>query len=131
MTVTDVSLLVIAICQVVWLVGFIVAALQLRKVAKKVDPIVEQVRGTAENVKTMSHHVEQMVENVKRVEERITGVASRVVDQVEPPVKTFAALLAGVRAGINRLVHASNGHQPYATISNEMRREYSHGVPGE
>jgi len=127
---TDVSLLVIATCQVVWLVGFVVVLLQLRAVAKKADPIIEQVRGTAENVKAMSHNVERMVENIRRVEERITGMASRVVDQVEPPVRTFAALLAGVRAGINTLVHASNG-QPHTNHPNAMRREYSHGVSGE
>jgi len=116
MTVTDVSLLVIAICQLIWLVGFVVVLLRLRAVAKKADPIVEQVRGTAEHVQAIARSVEQMVDNVRRVEERITGVASQLVDQVEPPVRTFAALLAGVRAGVTRLVHASDGHQPYATI---------------
>lgn len=104
MTVIAISMLMIAIINVV-LMGVVVA--MLLRVKRLVDdaegivkqhgiPLIEKLNGVAEDVRTIS-------KNVRAVEQRVSAITSRVIDQVEPPVRHFAALLAGVRAGVGRL----------------------------
>lgn len=103
MTVISISMLLIAIINVV-LMGVVVA--MLMRVNKLLDdaerivqqhgvPLIEKLNDVAEDVKNIS-------KDARTVELRIAALTGRVMDNVEPPVRTAAALLAGVRAGVGR-----------------------------
>lgn len=103
MTVISISMLLIAIINVV-LMGVVVA--MLLRVKKLLDdaerivqqhgvPLIEKLNDVAEDVKNIS-------KDARTVEQRIAALTGRVMDNVEPPVRAAAALFAGVRAGVGR-----------------------------
>jgi len=127
MTVLEVSILLVAIVNAV-LLGAV--AVLLVRVLKLVDTtqnlVVERARPVIDKIGQIADNVKDISMDVRQVEQRVASVTTRVIDQVEPPVRHFAALLAGVRAGVGRIFDAgqeNNGNQGYAVASQSMRKE--------
>jgi hypothetical protein len=123
MTVMEVSMLVIAVINVVLMIAIVVMLLRVRKLLTSAEdvikqhgvPLIEKLNQVADDVK----HISQ---DARRVEQRVAGAATKVIDQVEPPIRQFAALLAGVRAGVGKMFDASHGNG-YAVANRPMRKE--------
>src|SRR6185369_16377496 len=104
----QVSMLIIAIVNVVLMSVVVVMLLRVAKLLTTTEnlvkehgvPLIHKLHEVADDVKHMSR-------NARQVEERVTGAASKVIDQVEPPIRHAAAVLAGVRAGVGRIFEAS------------------------
>lgn len=126
MTVLEVSILLVAIVNALLLGAVTVLLLRVLKlidatqnlVVERARPVIDKIGQVADNVKDISM-------DVRRVEQRVAAVTTRVIDQVEPPVRHFAAVLAGVRAGVGRIFdagHDNHGNQGYA-VASQMRKE--------
>lgn len=132
MTVLEVSIVVIAVVNVVLLAAMVMLVLRLKKMIDQVQgvvkdhavPVIDTVHRVADKVNAAAEQVQRMAGDVRHVEERLAGTANRVMDQIEPPVRQFAALLAGVRSGVGRLFEASPRGRAYpATMRQDMRKE--------
>jgi len=124
MTVMSISMLLIAIINVV-LMGVVVAmVLRVKKLLDSAEgivlthgvPLIEKLNGVADDVKNIS-------KDARAVEQRIAAITTRVIDGVEPPVRTAAALLAGVRAGVGRFMSASTGNHTNSHVHAHTRKE--------
>ncbi len=109
MTLISISMLAIAIINVVLMGVIVVMLLRVKKLIDNAEnivkqhavPLIDKLNQVADDVKNIS-------KDARNVEQRISAVTTRVIDQVEPPVRHFAALLAGVRAGVGRFFVASH-----------------------
>ena len=122
MTVTAIALVVIALCQLAWLIGAIVAATRLRALMRKAEPLIEKSHEIAGHVNRIAARVEDMAEVARRVEGRVAGTADRMLDQIEPPIRQVAAVVAGVRAGVNRLFERRSGNNHHESDFTPMTR---------
>src|SRR5262245_41785867 len=102
------SMMIIAVVNVILMGAVVVLLLRVLKLLKTTEevvrehgvPLIHKLHDVADNVQHMSREARQ-------VEERVAGAASMVIDQVEPPIRHAAAVLAGVRAGVGRIFEAS------------------------
>jgi methyl-accepting chemotaxis protein len=124
MTVIAIALVVIAICQVAWLATAIVAELRARALMRRAEPVIAKTNEIAEHVNRIAARIQEMAEIARRVEGRVAGTADRVLDEIEPPIRQMAAVMAGVRAGVGRLFdrRAGNHHQDGSLTSPTTRR---------
>jgi hypothetical protein len=124
MTVMEVSMLVIATINVVMMLVIVMLLLRVKSIVNSAErlvmeqgvPLIEKLNQVASDVKNISN-------DARRVEQRVSGVATMVIDQVEPPVRQFAALLAGVRAGVGRIFEARQAHNGHVMVHRTMRKE--------
>jgi hypothetical protein len=109
MTVISISMLVIALINVVLMAVVIAMLLRVKRLIDQAEgiatqhavPLIERLNAVAEDVKNIA-------DDARRVEQRVTALTSRMIDQVEPPVRALAAVVAGVRAGVGRLFEAGD-----------------------
>jgi hypothetical protein len=126
MTLTAVALVVIAACQLIWLAVAIVAMVRVRALARRVEPIIENVQRVSEHATHVVQQVEDMARVARQVEARVAGTADLVLNQIEPPIRTFAAALAGLRAGVGKFLdHRSSGNHNAITVSHLTGRDLS------
>jgi hypothetical protein len=123
MNVIEGSVLVIAICHVLWVVGAGIAVFRLRSLAKRSAPIVANAMLTAEHVSRISKNLEDMSATARHLEERVADTAELVMDEIEPPIRTLAAVLAGVRAGINKLFESNSRHRTNGAVEHSSMRD--------
>jgi hypothetical protein len=122
--VMQVSMLIIAIVNVVLMAVVVVMLLRVARlmtatedlVRKHGVPLIDKLHEVADDVKHMSREARQ-------VEERVAGAASMVIDQVEPPIRHAAAVLAGVRAGVGRIFAAGQRANGTGVGSRFARKE--------
>ena len=107
MTLTEGSLLAIAIVQVLFALVVIAAGSKLLKILQGIHDFVEKLPPIMDRIGDMSDELVQIGRDARQVEQRVKGTVNQVLDQVEPPVRQFAGVLAGVRAGANRLFHSA------------------------
>ena len=127
MTITTVALVVIAASQLIWLAVAIVAMARLRGLEKRAEPIVANLQRVSEHAAQVAQQVEDMARIAKQVESRVAGTADRVLNQIEPPIRTFAAAIAGVRAGFGKFLEyrSSGNHHDGITVSHPTGRDLS------
>ncbi len=132
MTLLEISIVAIAIVNVALLAAMIVLVMRLRTTLDVVQsvvkdhavPVIDTVHRVADKVNGVAEQVQRMAGDVRNVEQRVAGTAHRVMDEIEPPVRQIAALLAGVRSGVGRLFEASERGRAYAaTMRQDMRKE--------
>ena len=124
MTIIPIALLLIAVVNIALMIVIGVMVLRMNRLLDTTEdavrrhgvPLVEKLAQVAEDVRNISG-------DVRRVEQRVADVASRVVDQVEPPIRHFAAVLAGVRAGVGRIFDSGHHHDGNALAGRPMRKE--------
>jgi len=124
MTVMEISMLAIAVINVVMMLVIVVLLLRVktmlngaeRVVMEQGVPLIEKLNQVASDVKNISN-------DARRVEQRVSGVATMVIDQVEPPVRQFAAVLAGVRAGVEKMFESRQAHNGQVMVHRTMRKE--------
>lgn len=132
MTIMEISILVIAIINVVLMIAMVMMLLRVKNLLTSAEdvvkrhgvPLIEKLNAVADDVKNISR-------DARQVEQRLAGAASKVMDQVEPPIRHFAALLAGMRAGVGKIFDASHPNSTstasngYATVHQkiETRKE--------
>ena len=127
MTVMEISILAIATINVVLMIAMVVLLSRVMKVLKTTEEVVrEQAVPLIEKVQKVADDVKKISNSVRQVEERLTGVATRVIDQVEPPVRAFSALIAGVRAGVGKMMEGNHrGDGNGIALANHGSRERS------
>ena len=104
MTGIAIALAVVALCQLAWLIGALVAAVRVKALMQKAESLLATTHEIAEHANRIAARVEEMADDARRVEGRVAGTADQVLDQIEPPIRQVAALVAGVRAGLGRLL---------------------------
>lgn len=126
MTIMESSMLAIAAINVVLMIAVVVLLTRVMKVLKTTEDVVrEQAVPLIEKVQKVADDVKKISNSVRQVEERLTAVATRVIDQVEPPVRAFTALIAGVRAGVGKMMEPSHRGEGNGVVANHSSRERS------
>lgn len=124
MTVLTISMLLIAIINVVMMAVVVMMVLRVKRLLDKAEgivmthgvPLIEKLNDVADDVKNISN-------DARAVEQRVAAITTRVIDGVEPPVRHAAALLAGVRAGVGRFLDASMGNHHTDTFVHAHTRK--------
>ncbi len=85
----------------------------LRVIRVKVEDTADDVRGMVSTVETVVPHVKHIVARFETVSEQIGSVGERtvrlshtVLDEIEAPIRTVAALVHGIRSGSSQLMGA-------------------------
>lgn len=85
----------------------------LRVIRVKVEDTADDVRGLVSTVETVMPHITSIVTRFENVGEQIGSVGERtvrlshtVLDEIEAPIRTAAALVNGIRSGSSRLMRA-------------------------
>ena len=103
MTVTEICLVVIALCMLAITGGLVVLLMRLLPLARSVDALTQEGQSLVRRLHGVTGEIEAVVQDVRRVEERAMGVVRGVIDRIEPPLHQLAAVLTGVSAGIAAL----------------------------
>ncbi len=85
----------------------------LRVIRVKVEDTADDVRGMVSTVETVMPHITRIVTRFENVGEQIGSVGERtvrlshtVLDEIEAPIRTAAALVNGIRSGSSRLMRS-------------------------
>jgi len=81
-----------------------VVLLRLVPVLGEVNELIAELRDVMRKVDVLTRNLESASEGVQHVEERVRGVVSRILDEIEPPVRRIAGLAAGVRVTVGSLL---------------------------
>ena len=85
----------------------------LRVIRVKVEDTADDVRGMVSTVEKVMPHITRIVTRFENVGEQIGSVGERtvrlshtVLDEIEAPIRTAAALVNGIRSGSSRLMRS-------------------------
>lgn len=78
----------------------------LRLVRRKVEDTSEGVMNVVASVEGMLPHVERVMSKFESVGERTARLSHTVLDEIEAPIRTAAALVKGIRSGSSQLVRS-------------------------
>jgi hypothetical protein len=123
MTLVATALIVIAICQLGWLALAIRATASHRAFSKRVEPAIANLERISEHAARIAEQVEDMARVARQVEGRVAGTAGVVLDQIEPPIRTLAAVIAGVRAGVGKLFELNSNNHGQVRIPDPSGRD--------
>ena len=104
---SEISIFIIAIAFLVLVVSIIPALIQLRQTGRAIQELSEEGKKLLAEVKETVHKVnaqvtdmEDAVKKIRDITLKATGVAGVIIDAVRSPVTKLSALLAGIRFGL-------------------------------
>ncbi len=116
MSVLEISMLVIAAVNLALLVTVLVLIVRLSSLLALAERMArEQGAPLLDKLNRIAADLGQVSGDVREVGRRFSGTAARVMDEVEPPLRRLGALVAGIRAGVGKMLEWSqhgNGDQP-------------------
>jgi len=84
-------------------IAFVLAMRRVAPLAQSMDGLARKVDGSLDRLDAISTEVERVTRDVSRVERRVASAVDPILDQALPPLRTVAALLAGIRATVGAL----------------------------
>jgi hypothetical protein len=97
MSTIEVSLLALTVITAVVGVLAIVITVRLVPLLRAYEALARDAREALDRFDHIAGDLERVSGDMRRIERRVAGSVDRVMDQVEPPIRTLAALMAGVR----------------------------------
>ena len=104
MTITEICLIVIALCTLVLTTGAVIALLKLAPLARSLDALAGECRALVQRLQEVTAEVRGMVRDARDVEARAAGLVRGVLDRVEPPLQQLGAVIGGVSTAVSALV---------------------------
>jgi uncharacterized protein YoxC len=103
-----------------------VVLLRLVPVLREVNEMIGELRDVMKKVDVLSRNLESASSGVQQVEHRVRGIVTRILDEIEPPVRRLASLATGVRVTVGTLLRrpitGGNGVPPPAVTERGVRR---------
>lgn len=103
MTPHDWSIAVMAASCAAVAIAIVVVARRTLPLLRRMTAAVAELRATLERVQRIATEAEAVARDARVTEARVATTVNGLLDQVEPPIRTLTAALAGVRAGVGRL----------------------------
>ncbi len=112
MTVSEFSLLVIAMAAVTGCVVAIVVARRLLPVLRRSDLVLRRSRQTLRRIQRVTRELEFIARDARQLEGRVSRSAHAALDQIDPILGALRGVVAGTRTGLGALFSSSNGTKP-------------------
>ena len=122
MTLVETCLLIVAIAASLVSVAAVIALTRLLSLWGTATLLLREMREVIGRLNTIAAEWEQTTFETRKVRRRITATANRLLDDVEPPIREFSAILSGIRVGLGAL---------FAGSRNGARREEGTGYDRE
>jgi hypothetical protein len=123
MSTIEVSVILLTAIAAVVGVLAVVVTVRLVPVLRAYEALARDARETLGRIDRIAGDLERTSGDMSRIERRVAGSLDRVMDQVEPPIRTVAALIAGVRGAARVLI---GGRRP-----KEGREDPGGGASGD
>ena len=81
-----------------------VVLLRLVPVLREVNEVIGELRDVMRKVDDLVRNLESASGGVRQVEQRVRGIVTRILDEIEPPVRRLAGLATGVRVTVGTLL---------------------------
>jgi len=111
MTISEVSLLIVAIAAVTTCITVLYVGRRMLPVLRRSDRLLRRSNRTMRRVNAIAYDLEDMARDARRLEGRFAKSAHGLLDDVEPLWRALRAVLAGTRTGIGTLF-THNGDGP-------------------
>ncbi len=124
MSVLEASMLLVAAINFVLLVAVVILLVRLTSLLSLTQRVIrEQGVPFLDKLNRVADDLSRVSVDFRRVGERVSGTATRVMNEVEPPIRQLAALLAGLRAGVGKMFEHGGHRDGDAAEAGERRKE--------
>lgn len=106
MSTIEVFLLALTVVAVIVGVLAVVITVRLVPLLRAYEALARDAQGALDRFDRIAGDLERVSGDLRRIERRVAGSVDRVMDQVEPPIRTLAAVMAGVRGAARAFVGA-------------------------
>jgi len=108
MSVLEVCAIILALAMASIAVSAVVGLIRLTTLSRDAERALGRIETTLSAVDRMLSDSHEVIRDVRRVETRVRENMNILLDQVEPPIRTIAALIGATRSGLAAWLH--NGH---------------------
>lgn len=104
MSVTEISLAIIALSAVAVAVVAAIVASRIGPLVKRYEELAEAATRTTKELDGLIADVRVLTRDVKTVQSRVTNVASEILNILEPSLSTVSVVVNGLRSGLTTLL---------------------------
>jgi hypothetical protein len=109
MSILEVCAVVVAASMALVATSVVVGLIGFGRLRRRLDDMMNRLHSSLSSTDRLLEDVDGIVGNLRRLETRLQSNVEVVLNQVEPPVRTAAAVLAGVRSGLSSLLRGGSG----------------------
>jgi uncharacterized protein YoxC len=104
MTVTEIALVAIAVAMFAIAVSMVVLVLRVLPVFDRAQLLLRRSSATLARMQRIAGDLQDMTRDARALEGRVSRTAHALLDQLEPPLRMLAAIMAGVRTAVSVLI---------------------------